>query len=176
MSIRIRQGSPTDSPALAHIEQCCRACDWFLPEELRDPGHVRARNWRAWLLCAPPFDRHPTPRMAFVAYENNDLMGFAACMHDSLYAGYRADIAGLYVLPRYRLRGVGGMLLMRTARWLQEDGINRVTADCFAQDPTRGFFDRMGGFVIASTTDDLDPGAKITYGFANLKELAAKEI
>ncbi len=112
--------------------------------------------------------------MACAAYENNDMMGIAACMHDSLYGGYRADIAGLYVLPRYRRRGIGGMLLMRIARWLQEDGINRVTADCFAHDPTRGFMYRMGGVVIASVTDENDPAARITYGFANLKELAAK--
>jgi len=157
-----------------HIEQSCRAADWFLPEGSREPGHVRPRHWRSWLLCAPPYDRHPTPRMAFLAYENNDIMGFVAAMHDSIFAGYRADIAGLYVLPRYRRRGIGGMLLVRMARWLQEDGINRVTADCYLQDSTRGFFDRMGGVIIASVSDETDPAAKITYGFANLRELAAR--
>ena len=112
--------------------------------------------------------------MAFVAYENNDIMGFVAAMHESVFAGYRADIAGLYVVPRYRRRGIGGMLLVRIARWLQEDGINRVTADCYLHAPTRGFCDRMGGVVIASVSDESDPAAKITYGFANLRELAAR--
>ncbi len=155
-----------------HIEHSCRANDFFLPEELREPGHIKPRNWRAWLTCAPPYDRHPTPRIAFAAYEHNDVMGFIACMHDSLFAGYRVDIAGLYVLPRYRRRGIGGMLLVRVARWLQEDGINRVTVDCFAHDPTRAFFGRMGGFVIASISDNNDPAAIITYGLANMRELA----
>lgn len=175
MGVRIRQVSPTDAPSLMHIEQSCRAADRFLPEDLREPGRVKPRMWRAWLMCAPPFDRHPTPRAGFLAYEYNDIMGFVAGMQDSIFAGYRADIAGLYVLPRYRRRGIGGMLLVKLARWLVEDGIRRVTADCYLHDSTRGFFDRMGGVVIASVSDESDAAAKITYGFANLRELAARE-
>jgi len=174
MKVRIRTASPTDSPTLMHIEHSCRAAALFLPPELRDPGQFRPRNWRAWLNCAPPFDRHPTRRTAFVAFEHSDILGFVSVMHDSLFGGYRADIAGLFVLPRYRREGIGGTLLIAAARWLQEDGITRVTADCYAKDPTRSFFDRLGGVVIASTSDDTNPAAIITYGFANLKELAAK--
>jgi GNAT superfamily N-acetyltransferase len=174
MPIKIRQGSPTDGPSLMHLEHCCRTAAFFLPDALRDPGQIRPRSWRAWLTCAPPFDRHPTPRAVFVAYDHSDILGFIAVMHDSLFAGYGADVAGLYVLPRHRRQGIGGMLLITAARWLQKDGIARVTADCYAHDPTRRFYDRLGGFVISSTADDTDVTAVITYGFANLKELAAK--
>ena len=87
---------------------------------------------------------------------------------------YRADIAGLFVLPRYRRRGIATALLVHAAKWLQEDGISRVTAACHAHDPSRTFFERRGGVVIASATDDTDPTAVITYGFANLRELAAR--
>jgi GNAT superfamily N-acetyltransferase len=80
----------------------------------------------------------------------------------------------LFVLPKYRREGIGGALLIAAARWLVNDGIARATVDCFAKDPTRTFFDRLGGVVIASNTDEDDPAAMITYGFANLKELAAK--
>ena len=51
-----------------------------------------------------------------------------------------------------------------------------MTVDCFAHDPTRDFFDRMGGVVIASISDDSEPAAKITYGFDNVKELSARTI
>jgi GNAT superfamily N-acetyltransferase len=173
MTIRLRQGSPTDAPTLMHIEHSCRAAAGFLQAKLRDPGYIRPRQWRAWVTCDPPFDRNPTKRLIYVAYEHSDILGFIACMHDSLFAGYRADIAGLYVLPRYRRQGIGGMLLVAAARWLQEDGIARVTADCYAKDPTRSFFSRLGAFVIASTSDEDDPTAVITFGFPNLKELAA---
>jgi GNAT superfamily N-acetyltransferase len=176
MRIRIRQASSTDGPTLMHIEHSCRTAASFLPPALSDPGLIRPRQWRAWLNSAPPYDRHPTPRLGFVAYEHSDILGFICCMHDSLFAGYRADIAGLYVLPRFRRFGIGSALLIRTAQWLQEDGIDRVTADCYSHDPTRQFFDRMGGVVIASTSDDADLAAKITYGFANLKALAAKSV
>ena len=87
-----------------------------------------------------------------------------------------ADVAYLYVLPRYRRQGIGGTLLIAAARWLQADGIARVTVDCFAKDPTRSFFHRLGAFVIASTADNSDPAAIITYGFANLKELPSKAL
>jgi GNAT superfamily N-acetyltransferase len=158
-----------------HIEHSCRSACGFLPEELREPGHVRPRNWRAWILCQPPFDRNPAQRAVIVAYEHTDVLGFVAVVKDSLYGGYQADLAGLYVLPKYRRRGIGGLLLVRAAKWLQEDGISRATVDCFALIPARGFFDRMGGVVISNTGDPAeDSAAKVTYGFANLRELAAR--
>jgi GNAT superfamily N-acetyltransferase len=158
-----------------HIEHSSRAACGFLPEELREPGRVRPRNWRAWVLCQPPFDRNPAPRAVFVAYEHCDVMGFVAVVKDSPYGGYRADLAGFYVLPKLRRRGIGGLLLVRAAKWLQDDGISRATVDCFAREPSRAFFDRMGGVVISNTGDPAeDPAAKVTYGFANLRELAAR--
>ena len=159
-----------------HIEHGCRTAAMFLPLEARDPGLFKPRQWRAWLRCDPPFDRHPSKRLAFLAYEHTETLGFIAVMHDSIFAGYRADIAGLMVVPQFRREGVGTALLVRAANWLQEDGIDRVTADCFAHDPTREFFNRNGGVVIASISDDSDPAAKITYGFSNLKELAARTL
>ena len=175
MIVKTRQGSPTDGPTLMHIEQSCRTAALFLPPALRDPGQNRPRQWRQWVLCQPPYDRHPTPRIIFVAYEHNDILGFIAATHDSLFGGYRSDIAGLYVLPRYRRRGIGTALLVRAAKWLQEDGINRVTADCYAHDPSRGFYDRRGGVIIARTAEDqADATAVMTYGFANLREMAAR--
>ncbi len=159
-----------------HIEHGCRTAAMFLPPELRDPGLFKPRQWRAWLRCDPPFDRHPSKRIAFLAYEHSDILGFVAVMHDSIFAGYRADIAGLMVTPKYRREGIGTALLVRAAKWLQEDGIDRVTADCYALDPTREFFNRKGGVVIASISDYSDPAARITYGFSNLKELAARRL
>jgi len=179
MAFRVRPGSSTDGPTLMHIEHSCRTAATFLPESLRDPGQNRPRSWRQWILCHPPYDRHPTARAVFVVYEHNDILGFVAAVHDSLFGGYRADIASLYVLPKYRRRGLGEMLLVRAARWLQEDGISRVTADCYARDRCRGFCDRMGGVVISSTQDDaavVDMAAVVTYGFANFKELAARSL
>jgi GNAT superfamily N-acetyltransferase len=177
MAPRIRPGSSTDALTLMHIEQSCRTAAKFLPQLLRDPGQSRPRAWRPWILCHPPFDRQPTPRAVFVAYEHSDILGFVAAMHDSLFGGYRADVAGLFVLPRYRRRGIGTALLVRAARWLQEDGISRVTADCHARDPSRGFFERMGGVVIANTgAGEDDPMAVVTFGFVNFRELAARQI
>jgi len=143
----------------------------FLPFEMREPGQIRVRNWRSWLLCAPPYDRNATPRVAFVAYEHNDVLGFVAVKHDSIYAGYRADITGPFVLPNYRRRGIGKALMRRAAEWLNQDGIDRATVDCYLHDPTRPFFHRMGGFVIASADDE--PGAVVTFGLSQMLELSS---
>jgi GNAT superfamily N-acetyltransferase len=156
-----------------HIEHGCRTAATFLPSNMHDPGLIRPHDWRAWLRCDPPFDRHPTKRLAYMAYEHSDILGFIAVMHESTFAGYGADVAGLFVVPEYRRKGIGTRLLVHAARWLQEDNINRLTVDCYAHDPCREFFGRNGGVVIASVSDDSDPAARITYGFDNLKELAA---
>ena len=78
-------------------------------------------------------------------------------------------------MPHSRRQGIGTAVLVRAAQWLQEDGIDRVTVDCYGHDPTRAFFDRLGGVVIASASDDEDLTARITYGFANLRELAVRK-
>ena len=83
----------------------------FSSARLRNPGQIRPRQWRAWLRLPPPFDRHPTKRLAYVAYEYSDILGFIAVMHDSIFAGYRADIAGSVVIP-----SSGGKGSARTAR------------------------------------------------------------
>ncbi len=109
-----------------------------------------------------------------MAFEHNDILGFITVMHGSLFGGYLADIAGLYVLPRHRRHGIGGLLMAQAARWLKPNEISRVTAVAFAHDPTRSFYARLGGFVISSAMDESDPGAMSTYGFSNFKELAAR--
>ena len=172
MQFRTRPATSTDGPTLQHIEHSCRTAFTFLPAELCDPGQIRPRQWRAWLRCEPPFDRHPTPRKAFLAYEHSDILGFVACMHDSLFGGYQADIAGLFVLPTFRREGIGTRLVAQAALWLQEDCIERMTVSCYAHDPSRAFFDRLGGVAISAIEDDSDPAALIAYGFANVKELA----
>jgi hypothetical protein len=68
-----------------HIEHSSRTAATFLPMNLHDPGILRPRQWRAWLTCSPPFDRHPTQRTAFVAYEHSDILVFIAVMHDSIF-------------------------------------------------------------------------------------------
>ena len=170
MKCSLRQASPTDGPALMHIEQACRVARSFLPESDRAPG--LSRQWRAWLQCSPPFDRHPSIRRAFVAFDHADIFGFIAVSHDSMYAGYRADVAGLYVLPRYRRRGFGRALLTAAAHWLVPDGITRLTLTGYQRDATRPFGERLGGFVIHSPSDETDPRGLITFGFANLAEIA----
>jgi GNAT superfamily N-acetyltransferase len=176
MPIRTRPASSTDSPTLQHIEHGCRTANTFLPPEMYDPGKLHPRNWRAWMRSEPPFDRHPTPRKAFLAYQHSDIMGFVACMHDSLFGGYQADIAGLFVLPKFRRQGVGTILVVKAAQWLQEDCIDRMTVSCYAHDPSRTFFDRLGGVAISTVQDDSDVSALITYGFVNVKELAARAV
>jgi GNAT superfamily N-acetyltransferase len=173
MDCRIRQASPTDGPALMHIEQACRVAGAFLPEEELGGGRgMGPRMWRAWLQCAPPFDREPSVRRAFAAFDQADIFGFIAVSHDSMYAGYRADVAGLHVLPRYRRRGIGRLLVKATARWLVADGITRMTLTGYERAGTRGFGERLGGFVIDSPSGAEAGGRLITFGFTNLAEMA----
>lgn len=173
MAVDIRPGSTTDAPALMHVELACRVARGDSVEWCRAKGIPRP--WRAWLGCAPPFDRHPSLRRIFVAYEHNDLLGFIACAHDSVYAGYRADVAGLYVTPRLRRRGIARRLLQAAAEWLMHDGISRMTMIAAADDGARPFGTRLGGFVIDSP-QEAAPGKILTLGFANLAELARGKV
>jgi len=157
-----------------HIEQACRLQHTFLPLDIRNT--TKPRPWRAWMLCDPPFNRNPTRRLVYLAYDVNDILGFAAVEQDSIYAGYRSDLSALYVLPRYRGRGIARALMIHVSRWLFHDGITRMTAPCFAHEPTREFFDRMGGFVIGGADATAEATSIITYGFTNVMEMAGTYI
>jgi len=169
MDYRIRQGSPTDAPSLMHIEHACRVAAGYLPEEMR---FARPRLWRPWLQCNPPFNRNPSVRRIYVAFQHTDILGFVAAAHDSLYGGYDSHIHGLYVLPRYRRQRIGFALLHFMAVWLDNEGLSRATVDTFAGDPTRQFFHRRGAFVISTSEGTPDPASIITYGFPDLRQLA----
>ncbi len=164
---RIRQASPTDAPTLGHIELATKlSCYSFLPEEKRAAMHPR--QWRQWMLNVAPFHHPQTPRRAFVAYDWNNIWGFAAVRHDSNFAGFGADMTGIFVLPKYQKLGAGRALLVQVARWLAIDEIYTLTVDSYASGPGGDFFEHLGGRPIERWGDD---EAWITYGFNNLREI-----
>ena len=169
MNFLIRQASTTDSPSLAHIELAVQiSCHSHLPEQQR--AAIQPHAWREWILNTAPYHHPQSLRRVFVAYDWHDIFGFIAIRHQSNYAGFSADISGMYVLKRYQRMGLGRALLVAAARWLAVDDICTLTVDCLADGPAPGFLERMGGRVL-DRWDDEEP--RITYGFNNLREIVA---
>lgn len=170
MKFMIRQASTTDAPTLAHMELATKlSCYGFLTEQQR--AAMTPRGWREWLLNEPPFHHPQSFRRCFLAYDWNNIFGFAAVRHQSNYAGFAADLSGLFVVPRNQRQGVGRALLVAAARWLAVDEIYTMTVDCYAAGPGGGFLERMGGRVIDRWSATDGPEDYITFGFNNLREI-----
>ena len=78
-------------------------------------------------------------------------------------------VDNLWVMERYRRRGIGRMLLNEQLDQLKSKGMNSVQAGCesFNEAAIR-FYDHLGWHVIDETVETIVPGLNvgvITYGY-----------
>ena len=77
---------------------------------------------------------------------------------------YEGEIYAIYVLAAHRGKGAGSRLMERAFRWLAEHGLASVVVWVLKENPSRGFYQALGGVPIAEQ--------EITIGDAPLLEVA----
>ena len=151
--MRLRAATPGDADAVArvHVQAWRETYAAILPQEDLDALDVaeRAALWRG--LAARP------DRRVAVAEAEGRVVGFA-CAGPGREAieGYPGEIMALYVLRAHQGRGAGRALLGDALAWLGTPAYLWV----LAANPSRGFYERMGGRVLALRRDD-----EVAYGF-----------
>ncbi|HVM53034.1 MAG TPA: GNAT family N-acetyltransferase [Acidimicrobiales bacterium] len=73
------------------------------------------------------------------------VIGFVWAGPSTRRAGAFGEIKGLYVLPTQQRRGVGRRLISHVARQLQERSIASLLVGCVRENPSCGFYRRLGG-------------------------------
>jgi ribosomal protein S18 acetylase RimI-like enzyme len=89
-------------------------------------------------------------------------------------AGTTGQIGGLYVLPSHQGRGLGRRLVQAVAAHLARAGMTALQIGCLAANgPARGFYEALGGVVIAER--EVDEGGfmlpEVVYGWADIGAL-----
>ena len=159
----IREAVAADLPALAQLH-----VDTFIETHGgRGPTfETRESQWRE------AFDQ-PNPEWFCYVIESSQgaLVGFAKGQpyRDSIKE-YAGELNKIYLLRKYHRRGLGRRLLGRISRRFLEQGIGSMLLFGDAQNPSNGFYEKMGAERLFSDAGEFHGG----YGWRDLQTLAAR--
>ncbi len=159
--IRIRRAARDDASAIGrvHVETWQAAYAGLLPDSmLASMSDVRQSAWWSQLL-ADPAER----RGVFVADDRDmGVVGFGSCgpardLPDALDNPDLSvgEVYTLYVEPDFQNRGLGRLLLAALFRQLQADRCDIAVLWMLAENPTRFFYEGLGGEKVGERVDTL---------------------
>lgn len=159
--IRIRRGKRTDASAIGrvHVETWQATYAGLLPDTmLVTMSDVRQSAWWSRMLADPG-----EARGIFVADdEEMGVVGFGSCglvrdPPEGLRGSERrvGEVYTLYVEPDFQNRGLGRRLLDALFRQLRADGCDTAVLWMLAENPTRFFYEGMGGKRVGQRIDTL---------------------
>lgn len=94
---------------------------------------------------------------AFVAEENENLVGFVfSGPENSGDPKYRGEIYALYVLAGHQRRGIGRRLVAAATGRLREMGCSSLLVWVLSKNPSRSFYEALGGKAIRTGTISID--------------------
>ena len=156
----LRAATPADAEAIArvHVQAWRETYAGLVPQahlDALDPAE-RAALWRGLV---------PRPdRRVAVAERGGRVVGFAcAGPGREAHPGHPGEVMALYVLRAHHGEGLGRALLEDALAWLGTPAYLWVLRD----NPTRGFYERMGGRVIARRDEEVGGALRpeVAYGF-----------
>jgi GNAT superfamily N-acetyltransferase len=117
------------------------------------------------------------PRLAFRVAElpSGRIVGFASGgpRHGPLYTDYAGELYTLYLLREHQRAGIGQRLVGSVARGLAEGGTYSLLAWVLARNPSRHFYEAVGGELLGSQEIEIG-GARleeVAYGWQRLHRL-----
>jgi len=151
--LSIRTARASDVKAIAHVDiETWRATyPGMLPDDLLTGlnERQRARQWSRFIA--------QRPGDTVLAYDEWDnVQGFGSCgpQREALLP-YAGEIFTLYVGPDYQGRGVGRRLLLALFQRLIDGGRSSAVLWVLAANPSRYFYERLGGRRVAERRLDM---------------------
>jgi ribosomal protein S18 acetylase RimI-like enzyme len=170
---RIRRAVAGDARGIArvHVETWRSAYAGILPDRVMVQMSVddKAAAWRRLIA------RQGGGEAVHVALAaDNALVGFASC--GSAGPGmieYAGEIYTLYVLPDWQEQGIGRALLCQCFRALIDGGLDSAFLWVLADNPSRFFYEAMGGRRIGERDERLWGAVvhEVAYGWRDLSSL-----
>jgi GNAT superfamily N-acetyltransferase len=169
MGASIRRARAGDEGAIARliIESWRSSYAGIIPADyLLGMSHaVIAARWRAAIASQGVF-------VAVDAEEAPVGVGFCGARRSSDHA-FEGEIFALYVADDAKGRGLGRALMAAMAVHLLDHGIERAFLWCLRDNPSRWFYERMGGRFIAERIEAFAGTrlAEVAYGWDDLRAL-----
>lgn len=171
----MRSATVADAAAISrvHIASWQAAYRGIVPDDVLDNlDKTYARRLAYWMGAIAGDDE---AMGVFVALDGNEVVGFANAgkSRDSLPA-YDGEIYAIYALARVHGRGIGKALMRACAEYLVAAGFGAVMLWVLADNPTRGFYEHLGGAALhqKNITVGVDL-VEVAYGWPDVKVLLA---
>lgn len=174
----LRPATPEDGPAIARVQiQAWRETyaglvpDEFLARMVGEERRERAAQ--GWARAAAD------PRQVLlVAEEAGEVVGFVAggparaLPEDG--PEYGGELYALYLLRACQGRGSGRALVRELARRLSDLGQPDLMLWVLRENPTRGFYEHLGGVVVGEKRETVPGGelVEVAYGWPDIRALA----
>jgi ribosomal protein S18 acetylase RimI-like enzyme len=169
--MQIREAKPEDAPAIArvHVESWKTTYPGIVAQETLDG--LRIENgvalWQKHLAT--------NETIVFVAEDEAGLFGFAAggaAIHP--VEGFDGEMSAIYLLASHQKRGAGAALVRQIAHALRKRGFRSMMVWVLKANPARGFYERMGGVLVAEQGIDIGGVAlpEVAYGWRDVGTLA----
>ncbi len=158
---RFRAATAADVPALAQLH--------FATFIESHGGHgptiaVRERQW------GETFSQRSDDWFCVVIISpDGELAGFAKGVPHQDIPGYTGELNKIYILRQYHRLGLGRRLIGEVSRRFLANGISSMLLFGDAQNPSNGFYERMGAERLFAPNGDFHGG----YGWRDIHPLAA---
>ena len=171
----IRPAVVEDAPAIArvHVESWRTTYKGIFPENVLDGLSVsdRTRFWNETLT------KPPIPFVTLVACDEAGVVGFACGGTERTgELGCDGELQAMYLLEGVQRRGLGSLLIRRFVRELQSVGFNSMALWVLARNPSRGFYEALGGRLIKE--QQIERGdecyMEVAYGWSDLRAFEAQ--
>lgn len=174
--VRIRPGRPADADAIAHVyvDAWRSAYAGLLPNSVlvRMSVGAQAREWAQQLSR-----RRFADGILVADLFGRGIIGFGSCgAARETMLSQAGEIYTLYVSPEHHERGVGRALLMCLFDTLIDRGLNSAVVWVLAQNPSRFFYEAMGGRRVAEKKERLWNTllTQAAYGWDDLRLVRAQ--
>jgi L-amino acid N-acyltransferase YncA len=166
--IEIRLATVDDADAIAetHVASWKATYRGIVPQDYLDSLSVqqRADRWRSSLIA-------PSAMNIYVADLGGAICGFASGgPARAEIPGFSGELYAIYLHPDAFLRGIGSRLFRAITEDLQFSGHRSMYVWVLADNPSRGFYERLGGKPL--TAANIEIGGKtlveVSYGWDDL--------
>ena len=176
MQIRLAHTHDAGGLARVHVDSWRVAYKGIVPDEhLASLSYEkRAGRWRESLSNAD------SASFVYVAQDDDGtIIGFAGGgLERDGDPNYLGELYAIYLHPDYLRRGIGRQLAQTVARRLIEMGLSSMLVWVLAQNPSRQFYEALGGKYLYEKTIEIGGASfiDVAYGWLDIHTLAQMEI
>jgi L-amino acid N-acyltransferase YncA len=170
MNISIREGVVSDAQNIARVHVAAWRSTYrgIVPQPLLDSLDVAAwsEDWKDWFRGEKFY--------IYVAEDGKELCGFISggALREPL-EGFDAEVYAIYLFTSAKGKGTGKLLMQRLAETLRLEGFAQLAIWVLAENPSRGFYEHLGGRVIAQKPIRIGDAdlLEVAYGWRDIRTL-----